>query len=324
VHRTTRLFTILVVGLAVLISAPPGLAVDLPAGVVLDGHVTVVFTNPGDDDAPLAGATVELVALRPDLGQDEIVQELTGQTDADGRAEFTGVARTEDGAPPVTLEADAYLDRPNSCGSTERLSGDARALAGLEVTIAVEVESQTSSCVAFAVTGTVLDEAGSPFAVAAASVTITKPDGDVVEPEVTVDSDGAFRFIVSGWAGGAATAELNVTGETTTIQDPTDPDCKQLVALVANHTWELPSPTQPPPPEAVVAELEVISEACGSQGTPAPPQGPSLTLPPTDTLPGDDASRPGSPLGLLVGIGLIVAAIVAAATWATRVSRRGS
>ena len=246
-YRTRRPIAIVLAGYALLLSAVPAMAAEPPADVVFDGTVTVTFTDPADGGAGLAGATVELVALRPDLGDNEIVQELAGPTDAAGQVVFTGVARAEDGAPPVSLEASAHLDRENSCGGTERLSGNATAAGGLEVTIAVEVEGITSGCTTLPVRGTVLDQDGDPFAVESAAATVTFPDGTVVEPRVTVDPDGAFQFSVRGWAGGEpATAELSVSSATTTRQDPDDPGCEQLVALVAADTWALPSPTEAP------------------------------------------------------------------------------
>jgi hypothetical protein len=326
--RTPRPIATLLAGIALLFSAVPALAAEPPAGVVLDATVTVIFTDPEDGGAALAGADVELVALRPDLGEDQVVQELAGQTDGDGRAVFTGVARAAEGAPPVSLEVDAHLDRLNSCGGTERLSGSAGAPAAPDVTIAVAVDGRASSCVAIPVQGTVLDPDGAPFAVAGASATVTYPDGDTTDPEVTVGPDGAFVFIVDGWLGGAAaSAELSVTGESTTIEDP-DTGCEQLVALVATDTWELPSPTQAPPPRALVAERVVISEACGSQGTPAPPAAPTLTLPPTDTVPSgtQGEASTGGPVGVLAVAFALLAALAAdlTAAWAIRVSRRGS
>ena len=85
--------------------ALPVLAADPPADVVLDGTVTVTFIDP-EDDGPIADAHITLVARRPDLGEDSIIQTLTGQTDADGKAVLTSVARPDDGAPPV--EADGH------------------------------------------------------------------------------------------------------------------------------------------------------------------------------------------------------------------------
>ena len=96
-------------------------------------------------------------------------------------------------------------------------------------------------------------------------------------------------------------------------------DVPQLAAfLSANRA------TQAPPPQALVAELVVLSEACGSQGTPRPLAGPTLTLPPTDTPAGGDASWSGNALGLLLAVAGIGATMLGAVASAVRISRRGS
>lgn len=321
-HRTTRSFAMLIAIMAMLFAAGPTLAAEPPADVVFDGTVTVVFTDLHAGALP--DADVTLVASRPDLGQDAVIQELTGTTDADGVAVFNGVARPAGGAPPVTLDARAHLERPNECGGGSVVyDGTESAPAALEVAIPIEVDGAASACFAVPIRGTVLDADGEPFQVATAIATVTAPDGSIEEPEVRVGPDGAFDFMVSGWIEGTLAVELTVTGEPMTVDDPRT-GCKQLVELVATGTWELPGPTQAPSARTLVAEPVVLSEACGSQGTPAPPAGPTITLPPTDTLAEGEASRPGSPLGLFLAIALIGATILAAAAWAIRVSRRGS
>jgi hypothetical protein len=319
-YGTCRPIAILLAAVALLLSAVPAMAAEPPADVAFDGTVTVTFTDP--HVGALADADVALVASRPDLGEDAVVQELGGETDADGRIVFTGVARPSDGAPSVVLDATAVLERPNGCGGSIRFVGGATAEAAIEVTIAVEAEGVSSSCRAFPVRGTVLDPDGEPFAVASASATVTYPDGETENPEVTVEPDGVFRFMARGWLGdGVASATLEVSGEATTVDDP-DTGCKQLVALVATDTWELHSSTEAPPTHALVAERVVLSEACGSQGTPAPPAAPTVTLPPTDTKDGvgaQDEDGLGAGVLMLVAIGL--SAMVAARR---RVSPRGN
>jgi hypothetical protein len=316
-YRTRRPIALALI--ALLLSAVPAIAAEPPADIVFDGVVTVTFTDP--HEGILAGADVALIASRPDLGDDATIQELGGQTDADGRIIFTGVARPAEGAPPIVVDAIAVLERPNGCGGSIRFVGGATSEAAVEVTIAIEAEGVTSACRAFPVRGTVLDPDGEPFAVASAIATVTYPDGETESPEVTVESDGAFSFMARGWLGdGVASATLEVSGEATTIDDP-DTGCEQLVAFVATDTWELQSSTEEPPPRDIVAERVVLSEACGSLGTPAPPAPPTVTLPPTDTKDSGGAQG-GDGLGavlMLVAIGL---SAVAAAR--RRVSPRGS
>jgi hypothetical protein len=320
-YRTRRPIGIVLVGFALLLSAAPAMAAEPPADVVFDGTVTVIFTDLNVGALP--DADVTLIARRPDLGEDDVIQELAGTTDADGVAVFSGVARPDDGAPPVTLDARAHLERPNECGGgTVVFDGTASAPAALEVTIPIEVDSAMSACFAVPVRGTVLDSDGEPFAVATAIASVIEPSGSIEEPEVTVDGDGAFGFMVDGWLEGTLVVELTVTGEPMTVDDP-QTGCKQLVELVATATWELPGPTQAPEPRALVAEPVVLSEACGSQGTPEPPAAPTITLPPTDTFIAPDDPQAGE--GLAAGLFLLLVTALAATIAAERrVSRRGS
>jgi len=236
---------------------------------------------------------------------------------------FTGVARPDDGAPPVTLDVRAHLERPNECGGgTAVFDGSASAPAALEVTIPIEFVSAGSSCFAVPVRGTVLDADGEPFAVATAIATVAEPDGSIEEPEITVGPDGAFDLMVNGWLEGTLIVELTVRSEPMTIDDP-ETGCKQLVELVATATWELAGPTRAPEPRALVAEPVVLSEACGSQGTPEPPAAPAITLPPTDTFSTPNVSQAGR--GLAAGLFLLLVISLSATIAAERrVSRRGS
>ena len=320
-HRTTRSVAILVTATAMLMGAGPALGAEPPGDVVFDGTVTVVVTDLSAGVLP--DADVTLVARRPDLGADDVIQELAGTTDADGIVVFSGVARPADGAPAVTLDARAHLERPNECGGgTVVYDGAANAPAALEVTIPIEVDAATSTCFAVPVRGTVLGADGEPFVVASAIATVTAPDGSTEAPEVTVGADGAFDFMVAGWSEGTLAVELTVTSEPMTVDDP-QTGCKQLVELVATATWELPGPTLAPPASTLVAEPVVLSEACGSQGTPEPPAAPTITLPPTDTFSAWNHPHAGD--GLAAGLFLLLVISLAATIAAERrVSRRGS
>ena len=98
-----RLGAIAVAALALGAFAPTTRAADPPPGVVFDADVRVTVYE-ADSSVPIDGATVRLVAALTDFPEDEL-QSLTGTTDAAGMVAFTGVARAEDGAPPVHLAA---------------------------------------------------------------------------------------------------------------------------------------------------------------------------------------------------------------------------
>ncbi len=323
-HRTTRPIVSLLAALAVVsLAAGPALAAEPPTDIAFDGAVTVTFTDP--HDGPLPEADIALVASRPDLAADAVIQELGGQTGADGRIVFTGVARPADGASPIVLDVTAVLERPNDCGGSVRFVGSATAPAALEVTIPVGSEGSTSSCLAFPVSGTVLDQRGNAFPVASVVATVTYPGGEIETPTVNVEPDGAFAFKVHGWPGdGDASAELPETGASRTVVDPAS-GCRQLVALTADAEWALTPSTQGPSPRDLVARPVVLSEACGSQGTPAP-GGAAVTLPPTDTLAAGAGLEPtpAAPADSALPVLAILCAACALAVSATHLSRRGS
>ncbi len=285
-RRRRSAIAALLAALLATILALPVLAADPPADVVLDGTVTVTFIDP-QDDGPIADADITLVARRPDLGEDSIIQTLTGQTDADGTAVLTGVARPDDGAPPVDLTATAYREEPNSCGGVEAAGGTADAAGALEVAIEI-VAGFTSSCVSAPVVGTVLDSDGEPFLAAFAEAAIDYPGIGAETEAVEVDENGDFSFLIHGWPGqGPASVEVTVIGEETTVSNP-DTGCEERVALNASGSWEIASVQQVGAGVALVAEPVVLEEVCGTQGTPAAPQ---ITLPPTDTIPTTDRRR---------------------------------
>jgi hypothetical protein len=323
--RSPLLVASVVVAALQLALVGPVLAADPPADVVLDGVVTVTFVAEGSDPVPLADATVSLEASRPTI-EPVPFQTLTATTDADGRAEFSGVARGAEGADPVSLAVTATLTRANDCGGSETFDGATTVDAAAEVTVEL-VGSAASSCVAFPIIGLVIGADGEPFAVAEAAATITYPDSEAQTVAVDVAADGSFAILLRGWAGGGSTeVQLLVLGETRQV--PGDDGCTDVVADIADVAWTLDAP-QAPDPSLVLASPTVVGSVCdGGLGTPAPeapaPQAPApvVTLPPTDALPGDPAaSATRDPAGAtLLVLGIL--ALAAAGGW--RLSRRGS
>jgi hypothetical protein len=320
-----------------LATVVPVLAAEPPADVVLDGIVTVTFADPNvDDGAGLAGAEITLDALRPDLGEDATIQTLSGTTGTDGTVVFEGVARPDDGAPAVELQATAHLERtvtqPDGCTEAQTYDGTAAAKGALVAAIEIGVMSASSSisCESIPVTGTVVGPDGQPFEVADASVRIAQ-GGHATEAGIEVAADGGFAIVVDGWdaSTGTTTVDLTVTSPPTR-EVPGDAGCTDTYALIASQHWELTDPSTAPDPVTVTATEEVVGQVCQATGTPTPTvdtDGPSatahVTLPPTDTLV-TPPSRRTSDLGLLAVLIGTAATMLVALGSAVRVSRRGS
>jgi hypothetical protein len=314
-HRSPLRIAVLVVAALQLLVAGPAMAADPPADVVLDGSLTVRFVAEGDG-SPLAGADVIVEASRPAV--DPVAfQTLSGTTDADGLAAFSGVARAADGADPVTLAVSATLTRANDCGGSETFDAATTVEGGPTLTVELSA-SGSSSCVAFPLLGTVVDAEGEPFAVADAAATITYPGAEPETVAVDIADDGSFAILLHGWAGeGSTEVALLVLGEPRQV--PGDDGCMDVVADVADVSWTIDVP-QAPDPTLVIASPTVVGSVCdGGTGTPAP----APTLPPTDTLAAaDSGSATARPAigGLLVVAVLLGLAVVGS----RRLSRRGN
>lgn len=288
---------------ALLSMVPVALTADLPPDVVTDGTVTVAVSDPTASGAPLEGVTVTLRALRQDLVGDPLVQELVGLTEADGRVVFDGVARSVDGAPPVTLDAQAAVEVPTDCGSRS-WTGSATAVAAQNVDLPVAFDAGDESCVARVIEGVVVDAAGGPFPVASATATIVV-DGSPTETQaIEVGPDGAFAIRLK--AVGDALVGLTVESPIMTV--PGAPGCDLQVIERAVGTWDVPAGASLPE-QTVVAERTVLASTCGTTGTPGP-AAPAPTLPPTDAgVDGGGGAANGSggvgSLLTVTGIGLL-------------------
>jgi LPXTG-motif cell wall-anchored protein len=300
----------LALGLFALLSSGTVLGAELPPDVVTDGTVTITVSDPAAAGAPLDAMTVTLTALRADLGADPIIQQLAGPTDGNGVVVFTGVARPADGAPPVSLAVEAVAEQPNTCGGTDRWTGEATGVGGLVVDIDLAITSGTSSCAGRTIGGRVVDAAGDPFPVASAEARIEVDGSDVEVRPVPVDANGDFVIVLDGSPGMATTVTLLVLGEVATVSGP-GPDCERKVMEVAEAAWDLPPMAPPPEPVTVVSEQVVLTEVCGSSGTPGP-DAPGVTLPPTDAGPAGsgsaDAGSTGAAGALMIVAGLAMLA----------------
>jgi hypothetical protein len=308
----------LLIGLAMLtLGALPGTAAafDLPPDAVADGTVTVVVSDPLSSGAPLGAMTVTLTAIRTDLPGEPIIQQLIEPADAGGTAMFTGVARPADGAPPVDIEVAAVAEQPNDCGGTDRWTGNAAGSGGLAVEIALAISSGTSSCAGRTIAGRVVDAAGEPFQVASAEAIIdVEGMGTDVQP-VAVDPEGGFVILLEGDPDAATSVSLLVLGQVTR-ETGTDPDCELEVMEVAEATWDLPPFAPLPEPLTIVSERVVLTEVCGTLGTP----GPAVTLPPTDADVAGMAGVADAPgaVGTLMALAGIALLALAAVLWHRR------
>jgi hypothetical protein len=312
-------------GLLALLAIGPvaALAADLPADVVADATVTVVVSDPDGSGAPLEGMTVTLSALRLDLAE-PVIQVSTGTTDAAGVAVFEGVARPLDGAPAVALEARADIEIPTDCGS-QRWSGWGMGFAAPTVELPVVIDEGSTSCVARSIAGFVLDADGQPFPVASAVAAITIDEVTTQTP-VAVGDDGAFAIRVDS----PLDASVRLTVESPILEVPGQPGCVLRVIERADSSWDLPAGASVPEQD-VIAQRSVLATVCGTTGTPAPeapaptaggPQGPSLTLPPTDVgarASGSGAAGSGLNAALLVVAGLSFVALTVASRRRRRV-----
>jgi hypothetical protein len=330
-HRSRWVVAILLAGLALLASTASALGAEPPAGVALDGTVTVVFHGPGYDEGHgIEGADVSLVVVDP-TDPDVIVQEEHGSTDADGVASFTGVARMIDPALELELQVDVVRDRTvvdaDGCTVTERLEGIATAVAGLEVTIDVEVQGQQGgrTCPppidgpAIVVAGHAVDPDGAPLAIVYGEALLGV---DEVALPVETTADGGFSVDVP--VSTDPTAERLLTlmligPDVRTVED--DEGCLITYTLVARGSWTIVG-EETPEPRTLVAEEEPLSGVCGgATATPLAPA-PRVTLPPTDTAQHGLVTGDG---GFATATLLLIAVSLAAAGAADRrISRRGS
>lgn len=151
-------------GVATVLGAEP------PPGVLLDGVVNVTAAK-GAGEGPLAGAEVRLVARVNDF-PDGVLQELVATTDAGGLATFTGVARPDEGGPPVHLSLQTSTSTTTTdakgCTVSDSWFGQSVDVAAAAV-VAVTIEAFPSSSISCppsprpsATPGAVLGTVGTP------------------------------------------------------------------------------------------------------------------------------------------------------------------
>jgi len=348
VHQKIRVVTALAIGAVLaLADVGPVLAVDPPAGAVLDGTVTVPFVDSTDGGVgPLAGATVTLRAVRTssadgEVIQDEVIQELKGTTDAQGQLVLTEVARPDGAdAPPIQLQVTAGLERTtegeNGCVSSSSYFGSGDAPAAAEVTIELLVGANSSEeCPLVSIAGRALDADGQPFPVVSAEASTTDADGNLSSSAFPVDEDGRFQVDIPRWSDISARIDVAVVIVGPAIETTTDAEgCVVTTSLVARGAWQLSDP-EPPAPVTLTAEPEITSTVCGTTGTPEPVEedggpkspgaehGPRVTLPPTDRA-GTVSPKTDGTGGNVVGLALLILfSTVAAASAVVPLSRRG-
>jgi hypothetical protein len=313
VDRTTRLFGILIGGLALLAAAAPTLAAEPPADVAFDGVVTVIFHDPEYDNGNgIDGADVTLIVV--DLAvPDVVLQEAHGSTDAAGVASFTDVARPTDPAVELALQVTAVRDRtfvdPDGCTVDEHLEGSASAAAGLEVTIDVEVIDQQDGLTCppqsepppsqppseapslsppIVVEGVAVEPDGDPLAIEVADATLSSPDGTATLA-IETPGDGVFRVEVPAAADPAVERTLTVILIGPEVRMFVDEEgCRWHVFLVARGTWTVAGDVAPEPTTLVAAE-ELLQGECGNVQPPGSP------IPPEPTT-GGNIGRPRSPV----------------------------
>ncbi|MBA2756655.1 MAG: hypothetical protein H0U37_04350 [Chloroflexi bacterium] len=347
-HQKIRVVTALAMGAVLaLAGVGPVLAVDPPAGVLFDGTVTVSFVDSSDGGVgPLAGATVTMQAVRTgpaDGGviQDDLIQELKGTTDAQGKLVLTEVARPDGAdAPPFQLQVIASLERTvegeNGCVNSFSYFGSGDAPAAADVTIELLVGATSSEeCPSLSIAGRALDADGQPFPVVSAEASITDANGDVSSSPFPVDQGGRFEVPLPSWSDISARIDVSVTIIGPKIETTTDAEgCVVTTSIVARGAWQLSDP-EPPAPVTLTAKPEITPTVCGTTGTPEPVEkaggpkspgaedGPRVTLPPTDRAGILSPTTDGTG-GNVVGLALLILfSTVAAASAVVPLSRRG-
>ncbi|HVL54123.1 MAG TPA: hypothetical protein VM344_07650, partial [Vitreimonas sp.] len=269
-----------------LIVAVPVAAAEPPAGVVLDGTLSVDFREPSPDGgvtpgAPVAGADVEVIAYVNDFPETNPIQVLTAQTDETGTAEFSGVARPEADGPAVHLNVNALqeLERydDNGCLIVETRFGNVSDIVSLP-SEPVEVEAAAaSSIVCRSIAGRIVDARGVAHRANPdlSSISIVMPDGGgAMSFPLLIDADGTFHQALPAWGTDDNRAEVTIqflsaeTGRT-----PFGDDCVRVTAEAVTWKEGLALAID----DAPVLELvsgEVVSEQCGVVSAP------KVTLPP--------------------------------------------
>jgi hypothetical protein len=289
-----RLGAVAVASLALAAFVPATATADPPSGVVFDAAVTVTARE-ADSGLPIAGATVRLVAAVTDFPGDDL-QSLTGTTDADGVVAFTGVARAEDGAPPVHLAAMAQRETSSvdaaGCRTTmswEGLVSDVVSTDGLAIVIAATPASSIACPPRPVLRGIVLDRAGHPIHVRLARASIVlQPSGARRALAIHVAANGRFKLVLPAWQppDAAAAVTVRVVGRVTR-HVALGNGCIRDLGQVGRVTTQVAVGDGDLPRLEVVTRETVLGERCGIVGTPRPGgggTGAGHSLPPTDAM----------------------------------------
>ncbi|HEX6867288.1 MAG TPA: hypothetical protein VF119_00715 [Candidatus Limnocylindrales bacterium] len=310
-----------------------------PDGVVNDAILAVTVT---DDDGPVAGASVAIFASVEDGG---LIFKAGESTDEQGLVTVGGMPRPDVDGPIVTwqVRASAWTESPSpvdGCIWTRMGWGETDLEASPGTTV-IEIELAWTDASAVCdpppdgspvLHGTVLDETGAPFAVEVGHMRQSRLDGATYTAEFTVDDSGAFEIPVHAWGteNDPSTIVIHVRGEIT--RTVVEGDCFSNFARMTDTaiTVALADGQVLPDLEMVAWEQEV-SGGCGATGTPvpgdgsegggpvtAPGNGPTVTLPPTDSIDGKAVAGAGGLWPAALVMALVALLAVGVAVWARR------
>ncbi len=130
--------------------------------------------------------------------------------------------------------------------------------------------------------GTVVDDAGAPFAVEQARMTMTGPDGGGLHAaQIEVAADGSFDVALLPWGTAEAPAQVTVSITGAVSEAVTNADgCTDQYAPVAEATFDVTLESGgEPEPVVLVAEPQIVATVCGAGATPV------VTLPPSVVSP---------------------------------------
>jgi hypothetical protein len=287
--------TVLVGLLLALASAPVALAADT---------VTVQIVD--EEGTPIAGVALELWV---GIGDDRHPQ--VGTTDADGRASFP--LDLPSGERTYQLLADArFVDSFEGCERTRVVSATAKFVGDLppDPWVITATTWTTYKCPAppdgspvIHVTYSLPD--GSIPEIAGAGITEIRGDGLTYSSRLTPDGDGLSASVYD-WPD----ATLGISVSMPSVSQPPDEDgCIHATTTLGQLTVSLGEALAGPIHVTLDEVLE--SSVCGETSAPNAPNGPDITLPPTDTMPADrsPAGR-ASPVWILiavVGLGILIA-----------------
>jgi hypothetical protein len=280
--------TFLVGLILALASAPIALAAD-----------TVTIRVEDEAGTPIAGVSIELWY---GLGDPDNVS--VGTTDADGLASF--VVDLPAGERTYTAYADAtFVDTVEGCTRTLRVSGDVKFVG----------ELPPDPWVITATTWTTYDCPAPPDGSPVIHVTYSTPDGGVPELEsagfserrgdgvtygsaLTPEGDG-----LSGTVYDWPDATISISVSMPSVSEPPDANgCIFFTAMMGTTTVSLAEALAGPIHVTIDQQLE--GSVCGETSAP------NITLPPTDSVPGDGSSadRPNPAWLLLVfaGVGIAI------------------